>query len=145
MINHWLRVLIENVLFLALSKNLSVMTEATVGGLILLCFDPQEIVGFLRKWKLIEKNSNYQEDLVMVRKVKFPCSSSRPIWNGGNKGHPPRKRKKSKTWFTQSIKDCTFFLSNYRPSPPVNLAFQARFPERFYSFYMFLPISWEEY
>ena len=44
MINSLLRdVLIENVLSLVFSKNLFVITEATVGGLILLCFDPEAI------------------------------------------------------------------------------------------------------
>ena len=76
---------------------------------------------------LIE-NSNYQEDLEMV---EFPCSSSRPIWNGGNKGHPPKKRKKSKTWFTKSIKVCTFFVRlptkpSSEPSVPSPLSWMGR-------------------
>ena len=61
MINSLLRdVLIENVLCLVFSKNLFVITEATVGGLILLCFDPQAIFekkkldGF--KTELFERN-----------------------------------------------------------------------------------------
>ena len=63
--------LIDNVLSLVFSKNLFVITEATVGGLILLCFDPQAIS---EKKNLIDKKSICQEDLVMVQEVKFPCS-----------------------------------------------------------------------
>ena len=40
--------LIDNVLSLVFSKNLFVITEATVGGLILLCFDPQTISGKMK-------------------------------------------------------------------------------------------------